>query len=34
MTIIGISAFGSEEAHECAKAVGFDHYLVKPGALR
>jgi DNA-binding response OmpR family regulator len=30
MTIIAISGYGDEEARQQAKAIGFNHYLVKP----
>jgi DNA-binding response OmpR family regulator len=34
MTLIAITAYGSEESRRRAEAAGFDHYLVKPVQLR
>ena len=33
MTIIAVTAYGHEEARQQAKAIGFNHYLVKPVAF-
>ena len=33
MTLVAVTALSSEQARERAKAVGFDHYLVKPVRL-
>ncbi len=33
MTIIAVTGYGDEEARQQAKAIGFNHYLVKPVLL-
>jgi CheY-like chemotaxis protein len=30
MTLVAITAYGTDEARRLARAAGFDHYLVKP----